>query len=506
MAPRKVIMQELIELIQLLNLGKLRSGSVWSTIMEPGSLMEKLFDAIADGSVATDEQAGQLLFGSDRVSAKLQSLKTRLRDRLIDVVFLLDFRDTGFTDRQKAYFECNKKWSSAMVLLSKGIKITSIDLLERLLKHTTHFEFTEITLNILYSLRLHYGTIQGDPKKYELYREEYTRQQQIWMKENNAEELYTHFVSHYIASRATKEEMVDQAKAYYARVAPDMAACDAFRLHLCGRLLELMVYSSENDYTRSAEACEAAIRFFEAKPYNSSLPLQAFYYQLVVCYVQLKEFERGAAIITRYQEIYEEGSYNWFKLQELFFLLAMHTQHYEDAFSTYERVIGHARLSAQPEVIQETWKIYEAFAHYLVQVGKVEQIPSQRFKLSKFLNDIPQYSKDKQGMNIPILIAQILFMFAEGKHANTVDRIEAINKYCSRYLKKNDTFRSNCFIKMLLQIPDAGFHREAVIRKSDKYLDMLRAVPMEIANQSHGIEIIPYEDLWDMTLEMLHIK
>jgi hypothetical protein len=360
-----------------------------------------------------------------------------------------------------------------------------------------------VTMNILYNLRLHYGTIDGDQKKYEHSRTLYTEYQQIWMMENEAEELYTRFVNQYVNSRATKEELTGEAEEFYERIRPNLDKCDSFRLHLCGRLLELMVHSSRNDYVKSADACRSAIEFFENKPYNSSLPMQAFYYQLVVCHVQLKEFEKGADIIRRYQDIYEDGSFNWFKLQELFFLLAMHTGHYQEAFDVYEKVAQHNKLSTQPAGIQETWKILEAYAHFLVHNGKVEREPTTRFRLSKFLNEIPKFSQDKRGMNIPVLVAQVLFMFADKQFAHTIDRIEALDRYCSRYLKKNDTFRSNCFIKMLLAIPEAGFHREAVVRKAQKFRELLDSMPMELSNQAHGIEIIPYEALWEMALEML---
>jgi hypothetical protein len=496
-------MHELIELILQLNIGKLYKSEVWSSIMEPGSQMEQLYEAIASESVRSDEEAMLLLYGSTEETSRFQSLKNRFKERIIDIVFLLDFRETAYTDRQKAYFECNKKWAAAMVLLSKNIKITSIDLLERLLKHSTYFEFSEITLNILYSLRLHYGTIEGDSKKYDLYRDQYSVYQKVWMMENEAEELYTHFVSHFVSARAQQDELVATAAEYYQRIKPSMERCDSFRLHLCGRLMELMVYSSQNDYENSARVCLDAIEFFDSKPYNSSLPMQAFYYQLVVCYVQLKQFEEGELVVNKYHHIYEDGSYNWFKLQELFFLLSMHTGHYQRAFSTYDKVVQHPRLSAQPDPIQETWNIFSAFAHYLIRIGEVESEGDSSFRVNKFLNTIPKFSKDKRGMNIPILIAQILFMFAEGKYGQSIDRIEAIQKYCSRYLKRNDTFRSNCFIKMLMQLPDAGFHREAAVRKAEKYLTQLESMPMEISNQAHGVEIIPYEELWQLVLGQL---
>jgi len=89
------------------------------------------------------------------------------------------------------------------------------------------------------------------------------------------------------------------------------------------------------------------------------------------------------------------------------------------------------------------------------------------------------------------------------RYDETIDRIEAVEKYTSRYLKKDDNFRSNCFIKMLLQVAVAGFHRAAVLRHSEKYVKMLKSVPLDFANQAHDIELIPYEALWEMAVNSL---
>lgn len=78
-----------------------------------------------------------------------------------------------------------------------------------------------------------------------------------------------------------------------------------------------------------------------------------------------------------------------------------------------------------------------------------------RFKVSKFLNDTPLYSKDKRGMNIALLVFQIVWLIFARHHNETIDHMEAIEKYSTRYLKRDDTFRSSCFIKMLLVVPAA---------------------------------------------------
>lgn len=500
-------MKALEELVNLFEKSRLVRNELWPAILAPQSMMADLYHSIAGGNVHTDDDARQKLLPDDPDALRFNRVKNRLKERLTDVVFLLDFNRWDGPDRQKSYYECLKKWSAAMILTAKNSKAAAVELQEKVLKQAIHFEFTDLILQALSSLKLHYGSIEGDVKKFEHYRSLYNHYRQVWLLENEAEDLYTLLVSRYVASRGLKEDMTAMARDYYDQIKDALTVYPSFRLHLCGRLLELMVHSSENDYRKTAEVCENAIAFFEQKPYESHLPLQVFYYQLIVCYVQLRSFEQGAAIMQKYEQIFEPGSFNWFKLQELFFMLAMHTGNYNEACVTYQKTTAHARFSGLPDSIQEIWRIFEAYSHYLLLVGKATASGQEgSFRVSRFLNEIPQYSKDKQGMNIPILIAQILFMFADGKYGKSIDRMEAIEKYCSRYLKRNDTFRSNCFIKMLLQAPEAGFHREAVKRHAAKWLDMLRTMPIEISNQGYGVEIIPYEELWEMALASLQMK
>ncbi len=499
-------MQDLIELIHSIHIARFRSSGLWGFVLEPGSMMEQLFEAIHDGRVHSDEDAVALLYPGQKGGSKYLNLKERLKERILSVLFLLEFKAASGSDRQKAYFECNRKWSAAMVLMSKNAKRVSVSVLEDLLKQTTFFEFTELSMSVLSTLRLHYGTIHGDPTRYKMYREMYHRAQQEWVMENETEDLYTHLVSHFVNSKATKKSLSEQAQEYFDQIKPYMAESDSFRLHLCARLIQVMISSSRNDYATTAAVCEDAIQFFRKKQFESNLPLQAFYYQLIVCYIQLQEFEKGQAIIEQYQSIFEEGSFNWYKLQELFFLLAMYTQHYSKAFEVCDSVLKKMRAASVPPVqIMEMWKIYEAYTHYLIHIGEITPPAGyqSKFKLSKFLNETPTYSKDKQGMNIPILVVQILFSISERNNHQSIDRIEAIEKYCSRYLKQNETFRSSCFIKALIQIPAGSFRPEIVAAKAQKFVEQLRAQPLEVAYQTHEIEIIPYERLWEMTVNTL---
>ena len=98
---------------------------------------------------------------------------------------------------------------------------------------------------------------------------------------------------------------------------------------------------------------------------------------------------------------------------------------------------------------------------------------------------------------------QILFLIQQKRYGEVSDRTEALNAYCYRYLRRDDTFRSNCFIKMLMVLPKAQFHKAGVMRQADKYYQQLLK-SNEIRNtKSSDIEPIPYEALWQLVLDML---
>ncbi len=157
-------MRDLVELVGLLDKTKLKGSGILRWIIEPDSKMEQLYLAIAEKKVYTDEEGEALFGGAGSNGTSLTSVKSKLKERLLDSFFLLQFKEANFTSRQKAFFECYKKWATVMTLLSRNAKVIGIDLLERLLRHTTHFEFTELTLDILRVLRLQYSIVDGDIK------------------------------------------------------------------------------------------------------------------------------------------------------------------------------------------------------------------------------------------------------------------------------------------------------------------------------------------------------
>lgn len=109
-------------------------------------------------------------------------------------------------------------------------------------------------------------------------------------------------------------------------------------------------------------------------------------------------------------------------------------------------------------------------------------------------------------MNIAILVIRFVHLLLDKKLAQLLDEVEAIKQYSYRYLNHPDTTRSFNFFKMLMQIPIGRFERERIMSKAAPFLKILEEHPLQVANQIHEIELIPYDTLWNIAMEQLNIN
>ena len=224
-------------------------------------------------------------------------------------------------------------------------------------------------------------------------------------------------------------------------------------------------------------------------------------------YFHLKKFEEASIWINEASDILTEGSRNWFYAKSLLYLNLVLQRQYNSVLKLTLEVLSNKSLSKYP-YFQEQWAIREAYMYFLLRAGKIECSEEEKkllkpFVLSKFLNSVAFHSKDKSGQNITIIVLQILFLLSDKKYDQIIDRIDALTQYSYRYLRNDDTFRSNCFIKMLIQMGTANFHPIRTKTYTEDLRKKLNKSHFNTDEKSTQVEIIPYDYLWDVILEML---
>lgn len=495
-------MQDLKEIILLL----VQQGIHPFRGADAKSKLLALWEGIAKGKFSTDEAAAKALYDEGFEGSKYRKLKSDFRNRVLDAVLEIDGNNKAYSDYQRAYYECHRQWLVVRVLAGHNANAAALSVATKLLKQAEKYDFTLLAMDIASYLRTQYGLRESNDKKFKEVSEVFEKHRKTYDAENQAELLYTTLVVRNVNNRSaqTQTALSRLATEYWEQILPCMEHYATYKLQMYGYMIGLMRHTASNDYAAALIACNEAIRFFMGRSYESRVPLQIFYYQRLICNIQLRQFEAGKASADYCLKIMQEGTFNWFKYRELYLQLSLQTAEYDKAAEILYETLNHARFEFLPENVKEIWRIFEAFVHYLVLAGKATNKSNrQKFKLARFINETPIFSKDKSGINIAIIVIKLLLLLQERRFAQVLDEVQAVEQYCYRHLRGDHTQRSYFFLKMLLHVPTSGFDPAVIASKAARFLDKLRGGPMQIAYQTHEIEVIPYEALWDIVMESL---
>lgn len=460
---------------------------------------ELLWEGIIGAQFRSDEEAMLHLYGDKNHSRKyFERTKRLLSDRLVNTILVKPFSSKQ-TDIQKAFQKCYKNLGAIKLLRGSGKRKSAAALGENTFKLARKFHLTEVALSTASELQVHYGTIDINANKYEQYSQAVRFHTENLLIEQRARLYYCELIQLFSRSKAYPEGLLDRINLYKTDLEQALQqGHDTYYIRLIYYNLGFFYHQVEQTFETLIDYCTAALNYFKSLPYTP--PNAAFiacYFQMAPAYLQLKQFEQADQALDQCLIFVHANSYDWIACQQYKLMLRFHSGQFQDCFSIVQQV---KRLEPY-EKIKEQWKIYEAYVTFLALIGKIKAEHIKRFRIGKFINEVPNFNKDKRGMNINILILQILFLLEREQFGKIIERVEALKRYSSRYLRKNDTYRSNCFIKMLLLLPQFSFNPIQVQRHATPLLKRLIEIPCPL--QDHDVEIVPYETLWKFVEELL---
>lgn len=497
-------MNKLSELIKLVSPNKIKQISILSPSLSKDTKLVQLYQGIYTQKFQTDADAIQALYGGGQIGSKYSKLKNDLENRLLNVLLASDLTNSQMNARQKAFFKYFKIWAAANILIRLGIINYSTRILEKTLKHFEKNEFTNLSLETSMLLRNHYYRHLGDAKKGAYYNEKTN----LLLAQYNAEIVLSGYmeqiVVHYVKEKGDNshlDEIIDEYIQKAKEILPaEVNATIIYRI----KMLEVTKCMNLHDYEATAKICEEAVGYFEVNKQHFRTYIVIFINQWIISCTQLKAYKKATELVQKALTYLQPGEFNWFKLMEYRTQLAFYKQDYTRAYTTYRTIIRHSNFSELPDPVQEEWRLYEAYAQFVFLAGRVEGPKSgyKKFKVHKFLNDIFIFSQDKKGLNIPILVIHICYLLMYQKYNTIIDKMEGLDKYRQRYLSTEKHKRSNIFIKMLLLFFKNNFDAKLVSKEAQNYLEELRKYPFNILTSDHELEIIPYEHLWNIILDL----
>lgn len=468
--------------------------------------VQRLYDAMVAGTFKSDEEYAAYLFGDNpRRISYLHRVERKLKEQLYNTAMFVDFENKIDTEAKRIYYQCIKNYAALMALIGRDGRLSAIPLAKKTLEMAKSLaDHTELIFLLLKLLCEHYGNVKIDEKMYARYSREMDKHFKLLQTEAMVERYHQNFKMTKLKSRTAQLAMMDTLKEQEEQLRPLLKEQKSYKTVTIGHLIIINRYTMCSDYEKVLELCDEAI----AALYSSTkLPRATALYQFnrikLDAFTKLRRDKEGEkAIKACLEHIKPEGS-NWYATHFYANLYYLYTGQYQKAYDNHQEVTKTPGFKVTVTTSKANWKLVEGYLHYLLEIGKIKDPSKQqkRFRVNKLINEVPVFSRDKRGYNVCLLILQVLFYLKRKQHGEVLDKMESLNMYCHRYLRKGEMFRSNCFIKMLLEIPKGYFNRKVAVRKAQRYIDKLNSGPKLLS--SADFEIIPYELLWEYALDSL---
>ncbi len=498
----------LIDLVKTVTKNKVKNIEVLGSASEDSSLTNKLYEGISKGKVKTDEDALKLLYGKKgdgKMGAYLR-IKNRLIRQLINTSFFVDVNQPMFNDRAKALYNCYRDVVAANILIGRDAPRVGVYLLELTLEQTEKYEFIDLSADITRVLRGQYARSLASQETHEKMAKLHRQYEEKRRLELLAQDYFENLINYYIVKRSPDEAVNATASSYYEELVSKVKEADTSQFIYYTTTIGIIKYLSINDCENALKVCNDGMSVLQKRENTNRAALVSLALQKILCLTQLRDFSHECdETVKHFLSFVEPGELNWFRLHELHLHYCLFARRYEDALNIFALVSKNENYSTLTGAARDTWQLYGGYLHLLAALGKldtakvVEAVGEYRY--GKLNNEIEVVNRDKHGMNIPLVLLPVLYSLAVGDFEEKDISPENLEKYRTRYLNIEMNRRSAAFLTLLLTYPKKEYATEIAERKIQKELDEMATEQPKVAGQTFAVEIIPYEDLWEMMME-----
>lgn len=461
--------------------------------------LNELFFFVQAHKGLSEKEAAELHLGDAGRVKYFNILKSDLKRVLFWQVIAIP---SWSKNKHKALYEDSfRLYANYKIFLLNNKREIAIDIARGLLSKLQKLELYNLVYSVADDLSIHYSVIDVSIKQ----RRKYAQLATEALVDMNAYATVRHHYGKLISMcniRASytpkiKRECVDTMKVVQPLIKKGR--------HNINRFIYIIIicrYTVEHNYEKIIHYCDEALESFPKNHPNIRSLSFVFLLNKTSALIPLNRLEEAKRIARETLQIVPKHSFNWHLILLKRIVVCLHAQDYQEAYELFK---AHERKKCVYPIIQEYWNIIKGYLYFLIQRNYIQPYANERFSLGKFLNEMPIYSRDKAGNNINILIVQILIQMVREQYPRIIDRVDSLREYARVYTRNEESKRANIFIKMIMKMEAARFHRQRTEIKTQKLAETLTATPLRMG-QNLAIEIIPFPVLWGEMLSILENK
>ncbi len=451
----------------------------------------------------SEREIAKKLFRSDIAIAPHRNVKHEIKTALYSELLKFKPSNYNYSLSQQAQYKAVQQHAVFKTLIYLGANQSVAALGENLLLRAMSYNFTDIIVDVSRRLCLYYSIKEIDNERLNKYSALHKKYSNILDKENIAEFCYAWIVSRSFGSAVDKDMAIKMAKKYIDANHFPIKMMDSHRFYLNHYLILLYHEELQNNYKAVEQITKEAYHHFCSLPYEHKVAKEAFIHKLIFSQFQLNKVNDSFTYLDQAIALSRKGHANWFISIELKLRALLSCNRYKEVQIVYQDMATQRNFVHQPLNHRIRWTLIGTYVQFLRKIELVAgEQPTTQFVNKHFL--FLKENRNQLGeMKVPYIISQLLLSIYMRNYDEMEARIYALKSFCSTYLKKSTpNYRSSCFIKMLLLVPQCNFNSKVVERRASLYVRRLKEESFKI-DPARIVEIIPYEELWSIILTHL---
>ncbi len=494
-------MEDLKRLVKIISKHKQRQYPLLDlkNISESSSKENIFFRHIKKGTVSTDDEAADLIYSAPSDDDRFRMLKSRLKQKLLNHVFFLDFTENNQKFSNQFEQECIQQLHQAKMLLFSGEDKIAKSLVLKALTVAERCEFTKHKISCLEDLVKVYSE-NHQPHLFDDVVRRLHKSRALYAKEEEAREQYYYIKMMVVKSVNSRKKNLSKTEESILTLERLWKETKSFNVFEYSYQLKLLYKELIGDFKNIIPM----LKEIEANKYDGivlnkyRLDKKQVILSMVRSYFQSWEFEKCIHYIENNAVSFNESLSEWFFLYETYFLSRMYQEEYDHAQKILDRVFSNKAFDQLVTEERDKWDLFRMYL-MLAQAGDFVNV-----NYPEVLVEIPEYHKDKEGFNVAVIILQFIYYLEQRNMDELVKRRDELKRYMANHFKENFSYRSRTIYKLLNIVVECELDLKKVQFKS-RYLLKKLSQHKIVSTAYVEMEIIPYEHLWEMVLKLLKI-
>ena len=405
-----------------------------------------LYNGVLEGKYPDDESAAIGMYNADIYDQRFRMLKSRLRFKLYDLLYHLDFEDKNFSDTTRLHLECTEYIHKAKVLVELKEWAMVEKQVNKALAIAEPCQLTDILLES-HEIMRHVRSVLCQPTDFELTLNALEDVRRTRLLEDEAEDIFDRL--HMLLTKSIHSRKINgnTAKKAVDRLGELWKESRTFNIYEHYYKLKVWHCLLENNYQGVIDTI-GKVEQDCSKMKVDERRIDQYYnhYMITKAYLNLGNFVDGYKSAKAGLKFMDKSTDYWFEQSEAYFLMAMHNHDFKLADNILDEVMKNPNYKRAAEETVQRWKLFRLYLNF----ADMDANRLKRVRFNDAYTAANYYFKELKGYYISLLLIEFIHLLNKDRADQAMAKLIDVDNYFYKHLNdpgKNQ--REKQFYKLL---------------------------------------------------------